>query len=103
LLSVIDLGLIREVLFHADPPRTQVCMMLTTPFCPYAPQLIEDGKQATMSVVPQPCEVGDSCPTRGVGSRLTGTAQLLVLTPHTRMRACQAKPSPSWIFSYPDR
>jgi metal-sulfur cluster biosynthetic enzyme len=56
-LSVIDLGLIREVLFHADPPRTQVRMMLTTPFCPYAPQLIEDVKQATMSVVPQPCEV----------------------------------------------
>src|SRR4029077_8001754 len=41
-LSVIDLGLIREVLVHADPPRTQVRMMLTTPFCPYAPQLIED-------------------------------------------------------------
>jgi metal-sulfur cluster biosynthetic enzyme len=56
-LSVIDLGLIREVLFHADPPRTLVRMMLTTPFCPYAPQLMEDVKQATMSVVPQPCEV----------------------------------------------
>jgi metal-sulfur cluster biosynthetic enzyme len=32
-------------------------MMLTTPFCPYAPQMMEDVKQATMSVVPQPCEV----------------------------------------------
>lgn len=55
-LSVIDLGLIREVKF-LDPPKTLVRMMLTTPFCPYAPQLIEDVKQATMSVVPQECEV----------------------------------------------
>jgi metal-sulfur cluster biosynthetic enzyme len=32
-------------------------MMLTTPFCPYAPQLMADVKQATMSVLPQECEV----------------------------------------------
>lgn len=55
-LSVIDLGLIREIHF-LDPPRTLVRMMLTTPFCPYAPQLIADVKQATMSVLPQECEV----------------------------------------------
>jgi metal-sulfur cluster biosynthetic enzyme len=54
-LSVIDLGLIREIEIGAD--RTRIKMMLTTPFCPYAPQLMEDVKQATMSVVPQPCEV----------------------------------------------
>ncbi len=54
-LSVIDLGLIREVLF--EPGRTRVRMMLTTPFCPYAPQLMADVKQGTMSVVPQECEV----------------------------------------------
>ena len=55
-LSVIDLGLIREIHF-LDPPKTLVRMMLTTPFCPYAPQLIADVKQATMSVLPQECEV----------------------------------------------
>ena len=54
-LSVIDLGLIREV--HFLPDRTLVRMMLTTPFCPYAPQMVEDVKQATMSVVSQECEV----------------------------------------------
>ena len=54
-LSVIDLGLIREVLF--PPGLTFVKMMLTTPFCPYAPQMMADVKQATMAVVPQPCEV----------------------------------------------
>ena len=54
-LSVIDLGLIREVLFQ--PGRTLIRMMLTTPFCPYAPQIIAEIKQATTSVVPQECEV----------------------------------------------
>ena len=55
-LSVIDLGLIREIRF-LDPPKTLIRMMLTTPFCPYAPQLMADVKQATMAVVAQECEV----------------------------------------------
>jgi len=55
-LSVIDLGLIREIQF-LDPPKTLVRMMLTTPFCPYAPQMIADVKQAVTSVLPQECEV----------------------------------------------
>ena len=55
-LSVIDLGLIREIKF-LDPPKTLIRMMLTTPFCPYAPQLIAEVKQAAMDVVPLPCEV----------------------------------------------
>lgn len=54
-LSVIDLGLIREI--HLLHDRTHIRMMLTTPFCPYAPQLMADVKQATMGVVPLPCEV----------------------------------------------
>ncbi len=55
MLSVIDLGLIRTVAI--EPGRTLVKMMLTTPFCPYAPQLIAEVKQAAESVVPQTCEV----------------------------------------------
>ena len=54
-LSVIDLGLIREV--HFLPDKTFIRMMLTTPFCPYAPQLIEEVKAAAMGVVPLDCEV----------------------------------------------
>jgi 3-phenylpropionate/trans-cinnamate dioxygenase ferredoxin subunit len=54
-LSVIDLGLIREI--HLLPDRTHVKMMLTTPFCPYAPQMMEDVKQAVQGVVVLPCEV----------------------------------------------
>jgi len=55
-LSGIDLGLIREIKV-LDPAKTLVRMMLTTPFCPYAPQLMAEVKQATMSVLPQECEV----------------------------------------------
>ncbi len=54
-LSVVDLGLVREIVI--EPGRTQIRMLLTTPFCPYAPQLMEDVKLAAMSVVPQPCDV----------------------------------------------
>lgn len=54
-LSVVDLGLIREIAIA--PGQTHIKMMLTTPFCPYAPQMVEDVKQASMSVVPQPTEV----------------------------------------------
>ena len=54
-LSVFDLGLIREI--HFLPDVTHVRMMLTTPFCPYAPQMMEDVKQAVTAVVPMACEV----------------------------------------------
>ncbi len=54
-LSVIDLGLIREI--HFLPEQTLVRMMLTTPFCPYAPQMMADVKQATEGAVSKPAEV----------------------------------------------
>jgi metal-sulfur cluster biosynthetic enzyme len=54
-LSVIDLGLIREI--HLAPQKTLVRMMLTTPFCPYAPQIMAEVKQAAMSVVNVETEV----------------------------------------------
>jgi metal-sulfur cluster biosynthetic enzyme len=38
-LNIIQLGLIREVDVQAD--RAQVRMILTTPFCPYAPAMID--------------------------------------------------------------
>ena len=54
-LSVIDLGLIREI--QVEPTKTWIRMLLTTPFCPYAPQMIADVKQAVQGVVDQECEV----------------------------------------------
>jgi metal-sulfur cluster biosynthetic enzyme len=54
-LSVIDLGLIRTV--TVGPVRTHIEMLLTTPFCPYAPQMLADVKAAAMSVVEQETQV----------------------------------------------
>jgi metal-sulfur cluster biosynthetic enzyme len=54
-LSVIDLGLIREITLSGG--KTFIKMMLTTPFCPYAPQMVADVKAAAQSVVPQETEV----------------------------------------------
>lgn len=38
-LNVVELGLIRRIEIEED--RAHVVMILTTPFCPYAPQLME--------------------------------------------------------------
>ena len=38
-LNVVQLGLIRELDIQDD--RMHIVMILTTPFCPYAPQLLE--------------------------------------------------------------
>jgi metal-sulfur cluster biosynthetic enzyme len=38
-LSIIDLGLVRNVVITDD--EAQMTMILTTPFCPYGPALLE--------------------------------------------------------------
>ncbi len=42
--SVIDLGLIRNVVRMQDG-NFMITMILTTPFCPYGPQLIEEVRE----------------------------------------------------------
>ncbi|RIL10284.1 hypothetical protein DCC79_08510 [bacterium] len=47
-LDVVTLGLIREIVFHLD--HTDVRMILTTPFCPYAGMLVQQVKDVTRMV-----------------------------------------------------
>jgi metal-sulfur cluster biosynthetic enzyme len=47
-LNVVELGLIRELEVVDD--KTKVTMILTTPFCPYGPAMLEQVKQATVDV-----------------------------------------------------
>jgi len=47
-MSVIDLGLIRK--FDWTPDSLEVTMILTTPFCPYGPALIEQVRQKAQEV-----------------------------------------------------
>lgn len=47
-IDVVTLGLIREIVFH--PMETEVQMILTTPFCPYAGTIIQQIKDVTRNV-----------------------------------------------------
>lgn len=40
-LNVVELGLIRKIEINEADDTAKVTMILTTPFCPYGPQLIE--------------------------------------------------------------
>ncbi len=54
-LNIIELGLIREIDQDAEPQ--QVRMLLTTPFCPYAPQILAQVKAVVERVTGKPAEV----------------------------------------------
>jgi metal-sulfur cluster biosynthetic enzyme len=54
-LSIIDLGLVREIDQGAEP--IVVRMLLTTPFCPYAPQIVQQVKDVVSTVTGKASEV----------------------------------------------
>ncbi len=57
-LSVQELGLVRELVIEDD--RMHIVMILTTPFCPYAPQLLEATRRKAQETLglPTTIEVG---------------------------------------------
>jgi metal-sulfur cluster biosynthetic enzyme len=57
-MNVIELGLIRSVEIHED--RAHMVMIMTTPFCPYAPQLLEQTRRTAQNFlgVPTTIEMG---------------------------------------------
>ncbi len=54
-LSIIDLGLVREIDQSVEPHVVR--MLLTTPFCPYAPQIVQQVKEVVTTVTGKPTEV----------------------------------------------
>ncbi len=54
-LNIIQLGLIRDVTIEAD--HALIRMILTTPFCPYGPAMIESTRQKAESVLERPTHV----------------------------------------------
>ncbi|MBT3322485.1 MAG: DUF59 domain-containing protein [Anaerolineae bacterium] len=54
-MNVLQLGLIREI--KIEDEMTKVNMILTTPFCPYAPAMIEATRKATQEALEQPSTV----------------------------------------------
>lgn len=60
-LSIIDLGLVRDIDQSVEPHVVR--MLLTTPFCPYAPQIVQQvkevvtrvtGKDTNVEILPDP-------------------------------------------------
>src|SRR5512143_308897 len=47
-MSVMELGLIRK--FDWTPENVEITMILTTPFCPYGPALIEQVREKAQEV-----------------------------------------------------
>lgn len=58
-LSIIQLGLIRDVNIQED--RAQVKMLLTTPFCPYGPAMVETTRHSAEEALSRPVmiEIGE--------------------------------------------
>ena len=54
-LSIIELGLVREIDLSVEPHVVR--MLLTTPFCPYAPQIIQEVKDAVTGVTGKAADV----------------------------------------------
>ena len=54
-LNLIELGLIRDMDFQPD--KTWVKMILTTPFCPYGPALIDQTRQKVTAATGGPATV----------------------------------------------
>jgi metal-sulfur cluster biosynthetic enzyme len=54
-MNVVELALIRQILL--GPDSTEVKMILTTPFCPYAGAMIQQVKEQAETVVDHPVKV----------------------------------------------
>jgi metal-sulfur cluster biosynthetic enzyme len=57
-MNVVELGLVRDVEVYED--RAHITMIMTTPFCPYAPQLLEQSRRTAQEYlkVPTTIEMG---------------------------------------------
>lgn len=56
-MSIVDLDLIKAVELGADGAATEIKMILTTPFCPWAGELIQSVKAKAEEVVGPPVKV----------------------------------------------
>jgi len=54
-LNIIQLGLIRNVII--EPDKATIHMILTTPFCPYGPAMLETTRQKAEQVLQRPTHV----------------------------------------------
>jgi metal-sulfur cluster biosynthetic enzyme len=58
-MNIVELGLVRNLDLGEDSQsqRAKITMILTTPFCPYGPQLIEQVRLIGNQVIPEGVDV----------------------------------------------
>jgi metal-sulfur cluster biosynthetic enzyme len=56
-LNIIELGLVRNVALKPEAEKAHVQMIMTTPFCPYAPALLEMTRTKTAEVLDKPTSI----------------------------------------------
>lgn len=54
-LNIMELGLIRDVQIEAE--TAHIVMVMTTPFCPYAPALLESARSKAEAVIQLPTTI----------------------------------------------
>ena len=50
-MNIVELGLVRNLELDEERDAAKITMILTTPFCPYGPQLIEQVRLAGRSIM----------------------------------------------------
>ena len=50
-MNILELGLVRNVSIDKEKESAHVEMIMTTPFCPYAPALLESARTETAEVL----------------------------------------------------
>lgn len=56
-LNIMELGLIRDVIIDDEENSAHTVMIMTTPFCPYAPALLESARSKAEEAVEKPTTI----------------------------------------------
>ncbi len=56
-LNIVELGLLRNIEIDNEANKGMITMILTTPFCPYGPQIIEQVRMVGAQVMENGVEV----------------------------------------------
>lgn len=54
-MNIVELGLIRAIDIQED--KVHITMIMTTPFCPYAPQLLEQTRRTAQNFLSLPATI----------------------------------------------
>ncbi len=56
-LNIMELGLVRDVSINEEENSAHVVMIMTTPFCPYAPALLESARSKAEGEIERPTTI----------------------------------------------